>query len=155
MVDWTTLANRGKVVVFKKSLSDISGELMDQINTLVEVDNMPSDGKEGGGLKASYENYVILLLCLGVDNQTLLDRTSDLITLNVNQAKAPIGEKISSLDFKMTQTLTAVKATCKIKSDFVVVPDNIAQMFLSGTSAGDTIQRLENNYMGYSIIRGY
>lgn len=154
VVDWNTLAKRGKVVVFKKSLSDISEALIQQIKDLVGLD-IPSDGKEGGKLKASYENYLVLLLCLGVDNQTLLDRTSDLITLNVNQAKMPMGETTTSLKFKMTGTVTAVKATCKVKSDFVVVPENMAQMFIGGTDAEATIQSLEENYFGYSIIRGY
>ena len=55
----------------------------------------------------------------------------------------------------MQDTVTAVKATCKVKADFVVLPDNFAEMFYSGTSTESQIERLENHYFGYSVIRGY
>ena len=84
----------------------------------------------------------------------MLARTSNLITLNMNQAKNK-GDTLSTLDFKMQDTVTAVKSTCKVKADFVVLPDNFAEMFYSGTKTESQIERLENHYFGYSVIRGY
>ena len=97
---------------------------------------------------------MFVLLCIFTDSNTLTSRTANLITLNMNQAKHKDGEW-SSLDFKMQDTVTAVKATCKVKADFVVLPDNFAEMFYSGTSTESQIERLENHYFGYSVIRGY
>ena len=124
---------------------------------MIDLDSSASGTAAGGTqFKASYENYLLLLLLLTVDDQTLLQRTSDLITLNVNQAKAETDTTITSLDnFKMSEAYTAVKGTCKVKSDFVIVPDYMAQQFLAGSSAESTIQRLENQFFGYSVIRGY
>ena len=55
----------------------------------------------------------------------------------------------------MEDTVTAVKSTCKVKLDFVIVPDSIADLFYSGTDTGSVIESVEDRYYGYSVIRGY
>ena len=62
---------------------------------------------------------------------------------------------MTTLDFKMADTVTAVKSTCKVRMDFAVTPENFIEMYLSGTSAESMIEVLEDRYFGYSIIRGY
>lgn len=101
-----------------------------------------------------YEDYMYALICLMLDSNTLMSRTANLITLNVNQAQNT-GDTLSTLKFKMSDTVTAVKSTCKVKMDFVAVPDNFIEIYLSETSTESMIEVMENRYLGYSIIRGY
>ncbi len=147
--DWKELKERDKVVFMKTELEDLNG--ISGIATLLHID-IPESSEDKFGL--TYEDYMFVLLCIFTDSNTLTSRTANLITLNMNQAKHKGGEW-SSLDFKMQDTVTAVKATCKVKADFVVLPDNFAEMFYSGTSTESLIERLENHYFGYSVIRGY
>ena len=148
--DWTELKERDNVVFLKSEMSELKS--VDALSDLLGIDiPEPSSDKKFG---LSYEDYMFVLLCIFTDPNTLLARTSNLITLNMNQAKNK-GDTLSTLDFKMQDTVTAVKSTCKVKADFVVLPDNFAEMFYSGTKTESQIERLENLYFGYSVIRGY
>ncbi len=150
--DWTALKNREKVTFLKKEIDQL--ESFDQIAGLLggEVNRNQSDLDKGPQL--DYEDYLYVLICLMLDTDTLMSRTANLITLNVNQAQNT-GDTLSSLKFKMADTVTAVKSTCKVKMDFVVVPDNFIELYLSGTATESMIEVLEDRYLGYSIIRGY
>ena len=148
--DWTELKERDNVVFLKSEIGELKSA--DALSDLLGISiPAPSSDKKFG---LSYEDYMFVLLCIFTDSNTLLSRTSNLITLNMNQAKNE-GDTLSTLDFKMQDTVTAVKSTCKVKADFVVLPDNFAEMFYSGTKTESQIERLENHYFGYSVIRGY
>lgn len=148
--DWDSLKERESVILIKKELGDLKSA--EALANLLNID-IPK-GSTGKKLKLSYEDYLYILLCLLVDDNTLLSRTSNLITLNMNQAMNS-GDTLANLDFKMSDTVTAVKAVCKVKADFVVLPDNIAALYYSKTSTESLIEVLEGNYFGYSVIRGY
>lgn len=148
--DWKELKERNKVTFFKTELGDLSA--FETVKDLLKIEIEESE--PGSDLGLSYEDYMFVLLCVFTDANTLLSRTSNLITLNMNQAKNR-GNEWSSLSFKMQNTVTAVKTTCQVKADFVVLPDNFAEMFYSGTDTESQIERLENQYFGYSVIRGY
>ena len=149
--DWSSLMERADVVFFKRKLADL--ESLEDLQALLPDMDTPG-GSEKSGLMLSYENYLYVLLCLLVDDNTLLSRTANLITLNVNQAQNE-GDTLTELDFTMEDTVTAVKSTCKVKLDFVIVPDSIADLFYSGTDTGSVIESVEDRYYGYSVIRGY
>ncbi len=151
--DWNNLKARHSIIMAKDSLTDISDSLMETIESV--IGDIGNGNGENNSIRISYEQYIFILMMLLTSPDDLLQRTSDLITLNVNQAKAPKGTEISSdLSFKMTGTVTAVNATCKVKADFVVIPDNFATMFM-GQESRDQMDVIENQYFGYSIIRGY
>ena len=152
--DWKSLKERKSVALLKTKVGDL--EAGDELKSLLSSDagEFNSSGEASNGIQLSYEDYLYILMCLLVDDNTLLSRTSSLITLNVNQAKTK-GDSLSTLDFKMENTVTAVKATCKVKADFVVIPENLVELYLKGTGTDTTIQVLEDHYFGYSIIRGY
>lgn len=153
--DWTNLKKRESVVLLKMEFDDLEGP--DVLKGLLG-DSFSKNGTAGGsdkkGLSLTYEDYLFVLICLQVNSNTLLSRTSNLITLNVNQAKNE-GDTLTTLGFKMADTVTAVKATCKVKSDFAVLPDNILELYLKGTDTESLIHTLEGSYFGYSVIRGY
>ena len=152
--DWIALKNREEVTFIKTQLSQL--ESIDQISGLLEGQVSGSGGQTASdeGLQLTYEDYVYVLLCLMLDGDTLMARTANLITLNVNQAQNS-GDTLTELKFKMSDTVTAIKSTCKVKMDFVVVPDNFMRMYLSGTSTESLVEVLEDEYFGYSVIRGY
>ncbi len=150
--DWKTLTEKRGVVTLLKTKID----QVESVNGLADLLNLDVQTKANKDKEAafSYENYVFLLLLIFVGNNDMLDRTGDLVTLNVNQA-CNSGDALETLDFKISDTVTAVKTTCKVKMDFVVLPDNFAKMYLSGTDTEVMISNLEDTYLGYSIIRGY
>ena len=148
--DWKALKERESVVLLKRELGDL--QTKEALESLLRINI--SDGSSGGDIELGYEDYLYILLCLLVEDNTLLARTSNLITLNVNQA-VNSGDTLSKLDFKMADTVTAVKASCKVRMDFVVVPDRLMEMYLKGTHTESLIDVLEDQYFGYTVIRGY
>ena len=149
--DWSSLMEREDVVFFKRKLADL--ESLDKLKELLPNMETSGDSKKSRPM-FSYEDYLHVLLYFLVDDNTLLSRTANLITLNVNQAQNE-GDTLTELDFTMEDTVTAVKSTCKVKLDFVIVPDSIADLFYSGTDTGSVIESVEDRYYGYSVIRGY
>lgn len=150
--DWNALKSGEKVVFFKTKLNQMTA--LSSISSLLEGKTSETAEKSDEGLQLSYEDYLYVLICLLINSDTLMSRTSNLITLNVNQAQNT-GDTLTTLTFKMSDTVTAVKSTCKVKMDFAVTPDNFIKMYLSGTSGESMIETLENEYFGYSVIRGY
>lgn len=150
VADWSSLKSREDVILFKKKLEELQS--IDAICSLLNIEIDESSEKERLGL--SYEDYLYILLCLLVDDNTLLSRTSNLITLNVNQAQNQ-SDTLTTLKFKMSDTVTAIKSTCKVRTNFVVLPENIAELYYSNTETEALIEVLEEHYFGYSVIRGY
>lgn len=150
--DWKTLTEKRGVVTLLKTKID----QVESVNGLADLLNLDVQTKANKDKEAafSYENYVFLMILIFVGNNDILNRTGDLVTLNVNQA-GNNDDTLETLDFKLSETVTAVKTTCKVKMNFVVLPDNFAKMYLSGTDTEVMISNLEDTYLGYSIIRGY
>lgn len=150
VADWEKLMAREDVIFYKRSLGDMTA-----LSSVSEfLGESVDESEKSDDIKLSYEDYMYILMCLFVKNDDLLDRTSDLITLNVNQSQNE-GDTLETLDFKMSQTVTAVKSTCEVDLKFVIVPENYVNMFLSGSDAKAVIQKLDDGSYGYSVIRGY
>ena len=149
--DWKMLKQREKVVFYKRELGDLT-TASEELEALFGK-NVSGDS-ESNEVALSYEDYMYILMCLFISEDTLLDRTSNLITLNVNQSQNE-GDIFTKLDFKMSDTVTAVKSTCKINEKFLIVPENFINMYLTGTDTKAMIQRLDDGSYGYSVIRGY
>mgnify|MGYP003297935094 CR=1 FL=1 len=92
-------------------------------------------------------------MILFINTETLTDRTADLITLNVNHTQGE--EALSNMAFKMSEAVTAIESTCKVKMDFIIVPDNFVNMFIGGTETEAKVKSLEDRYTGFTLIRGY
>lgn len=150
--DWKALADRKEVIFYKSSMEDLTS-VSGIIDALMDVD-MEEDVVNAGEIALSYEDYMYILLCIFVDTDTLLQRTSNLITLNVNQAEQK-AEELMTLNFKMNDTVTAVKSTCLIDLQFMIVPEGFINLFLSDRDATNVIQKLEDGKYAYSVIRGY
>ncbi len=156
--DWKMLKNREDVLLFKSKLEDLS--CLEMLEDL--IGSVPKDS--GGGsdtgtkrieIKMSYEDYLRVLLFVCKSSDTITSRTSDLITLNVNQSQNSKDTLSAPLDFKMSEAYTAVKTTCKAKLEMVVVPDYMLDLFLGGNDTQTQIQSYDDGYIGYTMIRGY
>lgn len=159
--DWKLLLERKSVIFYKSKLDDLtSKDALESFFTEDEFSKNDSTGVSADSgvkldFKLSYEDYLWIMMIFFVDADNLLDRTSNLITLNVNQAKNTSGKDLETLNFNMNNTVTAIKSTCEIDLDFVVVPENFINMFISDTDTEAIIKKLDNGAYGYSVIRGY
>ena len=97
--------------------------------------NFSDDDDDDGGIKINYKQYLIILSMIFVDSETMLERTSDLIEVNMNYyingstVKHQIdllgntittdNDTVSIDKFHMTSANTAVEVTCNVKRDFI------------------------------------
>jgi len=155
--DWELLKERKKVPLIKMNWEELS--MKQEIEGFLGGKGEASgSSKKSMGIQLGYEDYLYLLMYLTVSTDTLLDRTQTLISLNVNQGmRAPEDKEkeLSELKFKMQDTVTAVESSCKVKMDFVVIPENFVELYLKGTYGEAVKTKLEGEYLGYSVIRGY
>jgi len=168
VADWSMLKNREEVIFYKSSLDDLSSKDV----VMGFCSDMNDSGSSGSDLdlskdvdtdknpvdlsfKLSYEDYLFIMLFFFTSESDILARTSNLITLNVNQSMLGDGEELKELKFKMKDTVTAVKSTCEVNLDFVIVPENFINMFIAGSDTEAIIRKLDNGSYGYSVIRGY
>ena len=156
--DWKMLKNREDVLLFKSKFEDLScrnnGALTDLLGSVSNTSGNTSKTKRTQ-IKMSYEDYLRVLLFVCKSSDTITSRTSDLITLNVNQSQNSADTLSAPLDFKMSEAYTAVKTTCKAKLEMVVVPDYMLDLFLGGSDTQTQIQSYDDGYIGYTMIRGY
>lgn len=159
--DWEHLKNREETLLFKADLEDL--ECVDDILGMLgkgskeelKTATGTSVSTKRMAIKMSYEDYLHVLLFLCENNSTLVSRTSDLITLNVNQSQNQSDTLSAPLNFEMANTVTAVKTTCKAKLDMVVVPPNFMDLFLGGGDTQKRIEAYDDDYVYYTMIRGY
>lgn len=155
--EWEHLKNREEVLLFKSKLEDLEcvDEILGLLGGELESSGSGSSSSKRIEIKMSYEDYLHVLLFLCKSESTLVSRTSDLITLNVNKSQNE-GDILSApLDFKMSETATAVKTTCKAQLNMVVVPKHYLDMFLDGNETQKRIEEYDDNYVNYTMIRGY
>lgn len=155
--DWKELKKGGEVVVLKGKVAELTlvRQGSDAIQSLLgDLDNDGGDAENA--FKLDYENYLmVLIVFLTTDNQ-VTKRTGDLISLNVNTVEQNIGASgtLSKLTFEMSKAVTAVKTTCSVHLDFVVIPDAMAKSILSGDDY-DTLTSNEKNVYSFTVTRGY
>lgn len=156
VADWESLKDRDKVALIKMEMGDIeSAAVTDFLGGFGEGQPGAGNGPSGG-LELSYEDYIKVLLYLLVDQNTLLDRTSDLVALNVNLAEQRT-DTLTTLNFKMGNTVTAVNSYCKAHIDMVIIPDHFLELFMENDTEGtqEKIEAIDDGYIKYSVIRGY
>lgn len=149
--DWADLKAGKEVIVLKQKLEDMS--TLDAIGSLLG-ENL-GDG-ESKAFKLDYENYLMVMLLFLTTDTDIIRRTGHLICLNVNTVEQGLepGKELTELKFKLEEAVTAVKATCSVHLDFVVIPDSMAKAFLSGDDY-DTLTSNAKNVYSFTVTRGY
>lgn len=151
--DWELLKKGESVTLVKTKVTELSA--FEEISSLIPIQRdgrADSTGKTKKAMKLNYEQYLTILLILFTPRDNVASRTGDLVCLNVNHVKQ--GGELSSLDFQMDQAITAIRASCSIHLDFVVVPDGFARMTMDDSIYGE-MQEFQKNYYQYSVVRGY
>ncbi len=147
--DWQALKEGESVVLYKRELGDMTSA--DAICSFLDI---PNDGGSEDGISLDYHQYLQIMLLLMRDSSTLLLRVGDLITLNTSHYMLGGGGNLTSLPFKMSDTATAVEASCYVRMDFAVMPKGFAQAVLDdGTYA--SVEEFEDRGYRFEIIRGY
>ena len=149
--DWKELKDGNKVVVFKKQLVDLTA--YEKINGLL---GLPARSGDQNTLKLDYEEYLKVMIMFLTPANIVTERTSNLITLNMNNVVQTIepGESLAFLEFKMRDAVTAINATCEVQSDFLVMPFGFSEKILN-TETNEQIKRMEQNRYSYTVTRGY
>ena len=156
VADWNKLKDRDKVMLYKTKVGDLSSTDISSFLGGFDGGGSVSGSQASNGLKLGYEDYIKVLLYLLVDQNTLLDRTSDLVALNVNLAEQRT-DTLTTLNFKMGNTVTAVNSYCKAHIDMVIIPDHFLELFMENDTEGtqEKIEAIDDGYIKYSVIRGY
>lgn len=157
--DWVLLTKGEAVCVLKKEPGDLSvtalpGEFAEGLNSL--LGNIDTEGSKSGQFELDYEQYCMIMMLFLTRSEDLSQRSADLITLNVNTVKQQTGSdgELSSLEFKMEDTVTAVDVTCAVQLDMVVMPKGFAKSTVDdGTYAA--IEAFEDNTYKFTVTRGY
>ncbi len=151
IADWNELKDGESVNVFKTKLEHMTA--YDQIKDLIE--SKSSAGKKEASFQLNYQQYLIALIIFLTPGSDIASRTGDLIELNVNTVQQGIGEtgKLSELKFKMSSAVTAVKTTCAVQLDFVVMPKDMAKIFLGDDY--DSLEGYMKNQYVFHVSRSY
>ena len=146
--DWEKLKQGNKVVLFKKELNDLTS--YDSIKDLLDI-QAGGDGPQNE-FSLNYEQYLQIMILFLTTSDQVTSRTSNLITLNMNNVIQK--DSFSELDFQMKKAVTAVNASCSVHSDFVVMPGNFAEKFLA-TDKKNELDAFEKNTYRFTVTRGY
>ena len=157
--DWNLLKEGKKVLLWKKGMDDLSAiasvrELLsDEENASEEVFEQEASGSSGP--KLNYKQYLEVMVLFFIKDTNVLNRTANVITLNMNNIKYKpgSGNELSELKYKLEDAHTAVEAYCTVSSHFVVMPKGFAQKVVP-ESFGQ-LESLEDNSYKFKVTRSY
>ncbi len=156
--DWDELKKGEGVVVLKEELKDLTSyeKFKDMIKPDENIQGSSNTKVESSSFKLDYEQYLMVLIIFLTEDNQLIERTGNLITLNVNTVKQHLkkGENLSELEFKLTDAYTAVNATCEVHLDFVVMPDGFAKK-VADDDTYEEVKTFEKNRYKFTVTRGY
>lgn len=157
--DWEELKKGEGMIVIKQELKDLTSyeKFKDMIKPDESIQSSSNTNAESSSkFKLDYEQYLLVLIIFLTEDNQLLERTGNLITLNVNTVKKHLkkGENLSELEFKLTDAYTAVNATCEVHLDFVVMPDGFAKKVADGDTY-EEVKTFEKNRYKFTVTRGY
>ena len=151
--DWKELKEGNEVYVVKSKLEELTA--YNSFKGLIDssADVSPADT---GELKMDYENYVMVMMLFFTSMSDLTQRTENLVELNVNNVEQNGGvvKDLEKLEFKMSDAVTAVNASCAVHMNFLVMPDNFAKSAASEDTY-DALKEFEKNSYKFTVTRSY
>lgn len=150
--DWEELKKGNDVVLIKQHLKDLTS--YDAFASLLNKDAVES--AEDSCVRLDYEQYLKLMIVFLTSTDEVMNRTRNLIELNVNAADAGLkeDENLTSLSFHMKDAHTAVNATCTVHLDFLVMPEGFARKAASRDDYNSLMEFEKNSYK-FTVTRGY
>lgn len=168
-IDWKVLTDidevyglggTSSVVLFKTKLEELTvikyakDDLLEKLPSLQDAINEEFDLKKDS-MALSYEQYVWAMLFVFCKAERLEQRTKNLIELNLNAIKQDIGEgKMTEKVYSLSQTYTAVDASCGVQMNFGVFPMDMFAGF-ANPSTYDQMADLEKQMYQFSVTKGY
>ena len=155
--DWNELKNGESVILIKNEMGDLTA--LDTFAGLLDITDtdLGEESKDkDGDLCLNYEQYLKLMIVFLTTTDEVMNRTRNLIELNVNAADAGLGENddLTDLTFHMKDAHTAVDATCTVHLDFLVMPDGFARK-AAASEDYDSLMEFEKNSYKFTVTRGY
>lgn len=155
--DWNELKSGESVILIKQEMGDLTA--LDTFAGLLNISdtNLGEESKDkDGDLCLNYEQYLKLMIVFLTTTDEVMNRTRNLIELNVNAADAGLGEddNLTSLTFHMKDAHTAVDATCTVHLDFLVMPDGFARKVATSEDYNSLMEFEKNSYK-FTVTRGY
>ncbi|MGN0408053.1 MAG: DUF5702 domain-containing protein [Bacteroides sp.] len=149
--DWSELMKGEGVVLIKTEMDDLSSK-----NVVMSLVGCEDNGKTSDAFKLDYEQYLMVMLMFMTTSDELVQRTGNLITLNVNTVRQEKGKTgtLDKLEFKASDAVTAVNATCAVHLDFVVMPQGFAKQTVSGDTYA-ALEEFQKNTYRFTVTRGY
>lgn len=152
--DWDELKSNGKIQLFKNEMSDLTA--YDKIAGLLEMDSSAGGtGEDSGGIKMDYNDYVMVMILFFTGTNTVLNRTGNLITINMNYLRygSADGTIPGSPKFKLRDAKTAVETTCGVTSSLAVLTQGILNTFVPEQAGA--ITEMGSRKYSYSVYRSY
>lgn len=149
--DWSELMKGEGVVLIKTKIKELSAK--EAVMSLVGCDD---DEESSDSFKLNYEQYLAVMLMFMTTSDELVERTGNLITLNVNTVRRNTGKTgtLDKLEFRTSDAVTAVNATCAVHLDFVVMPQGFAKQTVSEDTYA-ALEEFEKNTYRFTVTRGY
>ncbi len=138
----------GKVDFFKSQLSQL--ECYNTVKSMLGMEQAAGTGLSNKALAYSYKDYLSVFIICFVPKETLINRTGQLIELNVTYAQS--GSKdFSKLSFKLEDTITLIEANCKVDIEPIFVTMDFERL----SERADEVEDFFTRGYQYSVIRGY
>lgn len=150
--DWELLKKGESVTLLKTKVEQLTSyeELKELLPGLKK--NGEKTEENAKRIELNYDQYVFVMLLALVPREKIIQRTGDLICLNINNVEQQ--GNIESLKFQMDHAITAVKASCSIHMNYLYLSDGFVRSVVDDGTASQ-IREFEKNKYKYSVIRGY
>ncbi len=112
-------------------------------------------GEDSGGIKMDYNDYVMVMILFFTGANTVLNRTGNLITINMNYLRygSADGTIPGPPKFKLRDAKTAVETTCGVTSSLAVLTQGILNTFVPEQAGA--ITEMGSRKYSYSVYRSY
>lgn len=165
-MDLQALYEGKSITLYKSKLSHLTlfsdSTLKEKINEIFMEDGSPLDHSDSlydgeEPVKFNYNQYVILVTMLFCNTDTIIERTQNLVELNMNHrlgvdlASAEAGD----LKFRLSNASVAVTASCKIdKMNLLILGGVFNEESTEGYLSSDKREKMEKGF-SYTIYRSY
>lgn len=156
--DWEELKKGNSVILIKDEIVDLRA--YEEIKGLLggNSGSGSASGSSGKKISLDYEQYLMVMAIAMTTSEQVARRTGNLIMLNVNTVRSRLGmeksAELKSLNWKLSNAVTAVDVTCAVHLDFVMIPDGFAKQMTSDT-VYDELNQFEKNAYQFTVTRGY
>ncbi|WP_294213073.1 DUF5702 domain-containing protein [Pseudobutyrivibrio sp.] len=156
--DWDLLKNGEKTKLIKNEISDFAyaSKIISLVDDSVPLVDEAKEASDKSEIELDYEDYTKILLYFFTNRDQRVQRTGDLIEMNVNCVAQGVGESGTLSNngaFQLDKAYTAVDASCMCQLPFAVMPKGFAKQ--ANPDKYDEILEFESRWYTYTVTRSY